>query len=78
MEDSVLRISTTYEIRGMRAMKRLEEAAEAYEKAVSLQPGSSESQLNLGFAWADLDETELARDLIRPAGPQRPSLDWTA
>lgn len=54
------------------AMRQLDDAAKAYEKALDLNPGSIDSQLNLGLVRADLDETEPAREAFTRAAALRP------
>jgi protein O-GlcNAc transferase len=56
------------------AMKRFDEAAAAHEKARHCSPTAVDIQLNLGFAYTNLDESEKARESFQVAAQMRPDL----
>ena len=63
----------THDVKGriLRASGKFEDAATAFEMARQCNPNADDVQLNLGFAYADLDETEKAREAFAKAAEIR-------
>ena len=63
------RLAPVHSLRGtaLNMLKRPAEAVSAFTTALAAEPADSESQLNLGNAYAELDELEAAETHIRQA-----------